>query len=109
MKKKDLEGNCIKIFNHYGYDNQLLQFCEEVGELIQALNKFRRKAWKANKQQVEHLRKKVVEEIADVYVMLWQFQDFLGIKDETVLEIAELKVERQIKRVESEVKNDKRS
>lgn len=109
MKKEDLEENCKKIFNHYGFDNQLLQFCEEVGELIQALNKFRRKAWKANKQQVEHLRKKVVEEISDVYLMLYQFELFFPIYDMEVDEVIDEKVERQIKRVESEVKNDKRS
>lgn len=92
----------LDIFNHYGYTNQTAQLAEECGELIQAINKYGRNAKKANKQQLGILRKKIIEEIADVMVVLWQFMLFLGFNDETVLEIAELKIERQKKRVESE-------
>lgn len=70
--------NQQKIFDEaikkYGFENQLNQLTEECGELIVAVNKFRRNGIKS----VHHL----VEELADVKMMIQQIEHGLCLKDD---------------------------
>ena len=52
----------------------------------------------AEKYHKEH----IAEEIADVMVMLKQFQYYYGIEDEQIKEIMKQKIERQLKRISEE-------
>ncbi|MBS5001084.1 hypothetical protein [Holdemania filiformis] len=58
----------------YGDEEQINQGIEEMAELIQAINKFRRKPEKETMQGV-------VEEIADVEIMLDQYKQIYGITE----------------------------
>lgn len=84
------------IADHYGLDSQLNILQEELSELIQAVSKFRR-------GDPSH----IIEEIADVYIMLEQVI-FLLDKTTTVnvdyyLSLwIEKKIRRQLKRIQEE-------
>ncbi|WP_455715351.1 hypothetical protein [Anaerosporobacter sp.] len=96
-----------KIAIHYGYDRQSRQCIEECSELIQAINKYWRKFLQCgertsfdfndmvNNKEYDNL----VEEIADVEVMLKQLKILLKCDNE-VVKIAEAKVTRQLKHIE---------
>lgn len=99
-----------KIAQHYGYDTQSRQCIEEMAELTQAINKL----WRAKNNvvnaanEIEKMRydaiflnkkKNVVEEIADVQIMLWQLEYLLNADVEPIIE---QKTSRQLERIERE-------
>lgn len=57
---------------HYGQVNQVDQSVEEMAELIQALNKFKRK--NKRKEDTVPVQINIAEEIADVEIMLEQLK-----------------------------------
>lgn len=80
-----INSNLMMIANHYGKKNQTVKAMEELAELIQALSKGERAA--------------ILEEMADVCVMLEQmmyFYDIGKIELETVMDI---KMDRQLHRM----------
>lgn len=84
------------IAEHYGLDNQLLQAMEECGELIQAISKYKR--------YKDKLR--LIEEIADVQIMINQLVYLLGCEDR-VNEMMIIKLKRQTERIKEELSNVK--
>ena len=89
-----------KAIDTYGADNQLFQLCEEMAELMKAVNK-----WRRNK----HLAEKypsyvgdVTEEIADVEIMLDQLQIMLEIPHNDVYDIRCKKLERLADRLKED-------
>lgn len=86
-----LEDKIEIIAHHYGLESQLNQTTEECGELITAINKFKRYG------DVEHL----IEEMADVEVMLDQLKYLLKCED-SIHDIKEYKINRQLKRIDEE-------
>lgn len=95
----------------YGYDAQSRQCIEEMAELTQAINKLWRKELKCgyiagdesrlNKESVAYSN--VIEEIADVEIMLEQMKELLCCAD-SVKAVKEEKLERQIKRLQGREK-----
>ena len=88
------------IANHYGIDPQLNVLQEECAELIQAVSKYRRDGMK-----LESVPSGLIEEIADVEIMLEQARILLG--DHVNCEIDRRKTEkiiRQLERIRSEEK-----
>lgn len=85
--------NQIKIIaEHYGYESQIDQMCEECGEFIVARSKVRRNipgAW-------DNLK----EEVADLSIMVDQMKLIIG-KDE-INEIRAQKLRRQLERIAHE-------
>jgi NTP pyrophosphatase (non-canonical NTP hydrolase) len=112
------KGACLmkekihKISEHYGYYTQSRQLIEEMAELTKALNKFWRKnllcgQMKLTPELVERLKdtpeyKDVLEEIADVEIMLNQIVYLL---DMDTSEMVDFKLQRQIERIDSECLN----
>lgn len=98
-----------EIAEHYGYDAQSRQCIEEMAELTKALNKFWRKnllcgQMKLTPELVERLKdtpeyKDVLEEVADVEIMLKQI---LYLLDIDISEMVDFKLQRQIERIDSE-------
>lgn len=99
-----------KIADTYGYDAQSRQCIEEMAELTQAINKkwrtdiaFANKLYQGTPDEnfltEIKLYMHILEEIADVQIMLWQMEYLL--KDD-VSDIIEMKLDRQIKRIEVE-------
>lgn len=81
--------DCAKIFNHYGIVEQRKQLIQECAELIVALTKLD--------------RQNIIEEMADVQVMLDQFTISLAGVGKQINEIREQKVQRQLERMENEI------
>ena len=87
-----------RILKHYGLQHQKAKAIEELGELIVALQK---DILSGN----EGLSKEVLEEIADVHIMLTQLLDDEGDKTQVSL-IVDRKLKRQIRRIEKEKENE---
>ena len=105
MESKD---KIQKIADTYGYDCQSRQCIEEMAELTVAINKY----YRGMKDFREHLNpptpkkplplkelENVIEEIADVQIMLWQMAYLLNAD---VTPIIEQKLDRQLERIEKE-------
>lgn len=88
-----------KILNHYGMQHQKAKAIEELAELIVALQK----DILAGKEQ--HSRA-VLEEIADVHIMIEQLLDDESDKT-TVSLIVNKKLKRQMRRIEAEKNSGK--
>ena len=96
-----------KIADHYGYDAQSRQCIEEMAELTQAINKFWRNNLGCGKYGLLDApvyceeRRNIVEEIADVQIMLYQLGYFLHSEIE-VSEMITKKLDRQLERIKRE-------
>lgn len=95
------------IANHYGFESQSRQLMEECGELTQAVNKM----WRATKalshdpkqaMTVIEAENNLVEEIADVSIVIAQIQQILGISHDRVADQAEIKLDRELERIKKE-------
>lgn len=106
-----------KIINHYGVNKQLKYFQSEVFELNEAIVKRNNMgvmenvflgvqhamALILNIESVDPLREHIKEEIADVMVMLKQFQLYYDISTEEIKSTMKDKVARQLERMAKEV------
>ena len=83
---------------HYGYEAQSNQLVEECAELIQAVSKYRR-AEGADKRAVA--LENLIEEIADVEIMIEQIKYLLQIPEEDLEAVKLFKVNRTRERTAS--------
>ena len=96
-----MKENLLKIIKHYGVLPQLKQFNEEAYELIEAIiakeimYQSSDTTNSMDKFNLEH----IVEEIADCYVMLNQFQLYYGIENKQIEETMKFKIDRQLERL----------
>lgn len=93
-----MDNRVFTIADHYGLESQLNILQEELAELIQAVSKYRR-------GDPSH----IIEEIADVEIMLDQVKYLLGnpaiprvLIYESIQSIKEDKIKRQLKRIKEE-------
>lgn len=87
-----------EIINHYGTAHQLVKLCEECAELIQQAAKCYNKGIPYSDD--------MIEEIADVIVMIMQFETVMSQPDRDLLEDhITYKLRRQLDRIESEGKS----
>lgn len=95
-----------KIAEHYGYEEQSNQLIEECAELIQAVSKYRRTATMPYTKQVASKQQtsldNLVEEIADVEVMLEQIKYLLQIPEEDIQITKLYKINRTKERIAEE-------
>lgn len=84
-----------KIINHYGAAHQLVKLCEECGELIQQTAKCYGKDIPYSED--------MIEEMADVIVMILQFEGIMSRPDSELLQkIVTEKLGRQLERIANE-------
>lgn len=100
-----MEDKLLKIINHYGPLKQLKYIHSEYFELDEAILEIENDEYTYYDKVVENHKKHITEELADVMVMLKQFQYYYDIKDENVEEIMNEKIERQLERIEFEKNN----
>lgn len=81
-----MEYKLLKIINTYGLIKTLKHIHTEYFELDEAIIKY---------EDVNN----IAEEIADIIVMLKQFQYFYNIKDEQIEKIMNYKVNRELERI----------
>ena len=99
MNRQELMQMNLQNAEFYGANRQSNQLIEECGELIQAVNKWKRfyffneVAWNPVHS--------VMEEIADVEVMLEQIKHLLNLPEQTINEIKVAKVKRERNRITS--------
>lgn len=84
---KDLRN----IAEHYGLRKQMRQTVEEMAELTQVI-------CKAERYDLDTVRDHLVEEVADVSIMIDQLEYLLG--DSRIAQIKAEKIERQKRRIE---------
>ena len=98
MLTEAMEKKCLEIARYYGFDAQTNQLIEECAELIQAINKYKRKYLRGQpvreSSDGKAPREMIVEEIADVEVMLCQIKQMFGITELEIEDVAERKIER---------------
>ena len=85
LSRNEREDLYRKAIDKWGVDFQILMLFEEIGELQQAVVKFARKNSAAN-------RLKVMDEIADVEIMLEQTALILGATDEEIEKVKNAKL-----------------
>lgn len=96
-----MKEDLLKIIEHYGVLPQLKYFQSEVYELTEAIINFEN-LWLKGMLKKEILKENIVEEIADVMVMLNQFIEYYNL-DRTEIElIMNKKIKRQLGRIENE-------
>ena len=83
-----MKDKLLTIFNAYGKSHQVSKLLEEVGEFIETI--------------MNEDKENMVQEMADVMVMLKQFQYYYGIEDEQIEEIMKYKINRQLERLDKE-------
>lgn len=106
-----MEEKLLKIINNYGVIPQLKHFNSEVFELNEAIITFEKSEDESEYSSVSvsrlaQEREHIVEEIADVMVMLEQFKNYYDISSEEITNIFWSKVGRQLDRIEKEVKDE---
>lgn len=100
-----MKDKLLKIINHYGIDKQLKYIHSEYFELDESIIQKEYPAIvKGHKNdELDRLENNhIIEELADVMVMLKQFQYYYGITDEQIEDIMNYKTDRQLERIEKE-------
>lgn len=97
-----MKDKFLQIINHYGIMPQLKYIHSEYFELDEAIFDYEI----GNYNNSNYLKEHIAEEIADIMVMLKQFQYYYGISDEQIEDIMKFKIKRQLERIESEGKED---
>lgn len=90
-----MKDKLLKIINTYGIDKQLKYIHSEYFELDEAILTARDYPYD---EEINH----IAEEIADVMVMLKQFQYYFNIEDEQIEKVMDYKINRQLDRIEGE-------
>jgi len=88
----DLDGICREALSVFGKENQLRQTQEECGELIAAINQYLRKDRRGTS---------VIDEVADVWIMLTQLK--MAFSAEDFLDA----IERKLPRLQEHVAREK--
>ena len=95
MLTEAMEKKCLEIARYYGFDAQTNQLIEECAELIQQAAKCYDKGIPYSDD--------MIEEIADVLVMIKQFETVMSQPDRDLLDkIITEKLERQLERIANE-------
>ena len=86
-----------------GEENQMRQTQEELAELIVAINKYERAIKNDGcPSYIAYIRKEVIEEMADVLIMLDTVKKILDIQDEEIEYFRTFKLNRLLDRLKKE-------
>ena len=85
-----VENKLLTIFNTYSKSHQVSKLLEEVGELIETI--------------MNEDKENMVQELADVEVMLLQFKEHYHINGNDILKIMNEKIDRQLNRIDNKNK-----
>ena len=109
QKDKNMDKDLLKIIQNYGTRNQLKKLSEELYEfqeavlsynLLKTINEdFKDEVLEKN---TEYIYKCVLEEYADLCVLLSQFELYFDLNEDEVLQVMRNKIDRQLGRIENE-------
>ncbi len=94
-----MREDLLKIIDYYGIGKQLKYIHTEYYELDEAIWDY-----ETRDENMYHDIQHIAEEIADILVMLKQFQYLYEIEDEDIEEIMQYKIKRQLNRINEENK-----
>lgn len=97
-----MKEDLLKIINHYGIKHQLKYIHNEYFELDEAIVDYWHEEYDYYDKVENYHKKHIAEEIADVMVMLKQFQYLYEIKDKQIEDIMKYKIKRQLERIDKE-------
>jgi len=104
-----MENKLLQIISHYGIDKQLKYIHSEYFELDEAIinaEQFHPKSMIQLNASIKNYINHIAEELADVMVMLKQFQYYYGIEDKQIEDVMNYKIDRQLDRIEKENSNE---
>ena len=99
-----MKTDLLKIIMHYGVNAQQRQLAEEVFELQEAITTHELKnsvSYEIPITEIVETREHIAEEIADVLVLLFQFNEYYGL--DIISKIMDNKIKRQLERIKNEV------
>jgi hypothetical protein len=97
-----MKEDLLKIINHYGLSKQLKYIHTEYFELDEAIIDENNDECTYMDEVETYHKKNIASEIADIMVMLKQFQYCYDIEDKQVEDIMKQKIERQLERIKNE-------
>ena len=100
-----MKEELLKIINHYGIKHQLKYIHSEYFELDEAITQKEYPAIAKDHKPyelVEFEKAHIIEEIADIEVMLDQFKAYYDIGQEEINKVKDYKIKRQLERIENE-------
>lgn len=97
-----MKEQLLEIINHYGLDKQLKYIHSEYFELDEAILNYENDSVNYYAEVEGYHKNHIAEEIADVMVMLKQFQYYYGIEDSQIEDVMKNKIIRQLNRIEEE-------
>ena len=93
-----MKEDLLKIIKHYGVNAQQRQLAEEVFELQEAITAYENDYEGLYTYGTEH----IAEEIADVLVLLFQFNEYYGLDIDDISKVMDNKIKRQLERIRNE-------
>lgn len=101
-----MEDKLLEIINYYGLRKQLKYIHSEYYELDEAILDYESSGWDFSDEDCKDVEKEyrehIAEEIADIMVMLKQFQYYYDIDDSYIKDMMNTKIIRQMNRVSLE-------
>lgn len=100
----DLKNKVLQIIEHYRPHNQLKKFNEETYEFIEAINdyQFEYVISEMDKEYLRQYKDHILEEMADCFVLLFQFKEFYEIDSDDLKRMIKYKIDRTLERMKSE-------
>lgn len=95
----------IRAINRFGKRHQLSVAQEELAELIQVISKYNRSL--DNQFDKEKAKQMIIEEMADVSIIMAQLIDIVGIKQSQIDEVIKFKILRMEERLNKLQEKDK--
>lgn len=99
-----MEKDLLKIIEHFGINNQQRKLQEEVFELQEAVTTHELKKsveYEIPLTEIIGAKEHIIEELADIMLLLEQFKLHYGISNEEITKIFWEKVNRTLERIES--------
>lgn len=93
-----MNKDLIKIIKHYGINAQQRKLAEEVFELQEVITIYESR----KSAELANTREHITEEIADVLVLLFQFNEYYGLDIDDISKIMDNKIKRQLERIKNE-------
>ena len=101
-----MEDKLLKIIEHYGWNKQLKYIHTEYFELDEAILDYEKAGWDFSDEECKGIeqeyRSHIAEEIADIMVMLKQFQYSYCIDDKYIEDMMNIKIDRQLDRIKGD-------
>lgn len=101
---EDMENYFLKIIEHFGVNNQQRKLQEEIFELQEAItiHEFKKTVeYEVPLFEIVGTREDIIEEMADVFILLGQFKSYFDVSDEELEKNILKKINRTLDRIGS--------